>query len=148
MTPLQADVWSILTDVSLGTWLGFLVTIATSLIVLYVRHERKKTNLRRSLIAELEQQDLDRVVSAVTASEAAVPPGEANENPDLDPSELPPAGTLPTQIYTSGMNSVRARKASSAHTHILLSAVALATVAVTAHRVGKPSLMRSPSRVI
>lgn len=48
----------------------------------------------------------------------------------------------------TGMNGVRARKESSAHTHILLSAVALATVAVTAHRVGKPSLMRSPSRVI
>lgn len=48
----------------------------------------------------------------------------------------------------TGLNSVRARKESSAHTHILLSAVALATVAVTAHRVGKPSLMRSPSRII
>ena len=48
----------------------------------------------------------------------------------------------------TGMNSVRARKESTAHTHILLSAVALATVAVTAHRVGKPSLMRSPSRLI
>lgn len=48
----------------------------------------------------------------------------------------------------TGMNSVRARKESNAHAHILLSAVALATVAVTAHRVGKPSLMRSPSRII
>jgi hypothetical protein len=48
----------------------------------------------------------------------------------------------------TGLNSVRARKESTAHTHILLSAVALATVAVTAHRAGKPSLMRSPSRLI
>lgn len=48
----------------------------------------------------------------------------------------------------TGLSSVRARKESTAHTHILLSAVALATVAVTAHRVGKPSLMRSPSRII
>jgi len=48
----------------------------------------------------------------------------------------------------TGMNSVRARKESTAHTHILLSAVALATVAVTAHRVEKPSLIRSPSRII
>jgi IS5 family transposase len=48
----------------------------------------------------------------------------------------------------TGMSSVRARKESTAHTHILLSAIALATVAVTAHRVGKPSLMRSPSRIM
>lgn len=48
----------------------------------------------------------------------------------------------------TGMNDVRARKESTAHTHILLSAVTLATVAVTAHRAGKPSLMRSPSRII
>ena len=48
----------------------------------------------------------------------------------------------------TGLSSVRARKESNAHTHILLSAVALATVAVTAHRVGKPSLMRSPSRIM
>ncbi len=48
----------------------------------------------------------------------------------------------------TGLTGVRARKESTAHTHILLSAVALATVAVTAHRSGKPSLMRSPSRLI
>ena len=42
----------------------------------------------------------------------------------------------------TGMNDVRARKESTAHTHILLSAVTLATVAMTAHRTGKPSLMR------
>ena len=48
----------------------------------------------------------------------------------------------------TGMTDVRARKESTAHTHILLSAVTLATVAMTAHRTGKPSLMRSPSRVV
>lgn len=104
--PIQVDIWSILADVSIGTWLGFVVTLVASFGVLRVRRERRKTKLRRALVAELEQQDLDRVVSAVNASEAAVPPGESNGNPDLDPSELPPAGTLPTQIYTSNTGNL------------------------------------------
>lgn len=97
----QIDIWSIITDVSIGTWLGFIVTVATGLLVLYLRREHRKTNLRRSLIAELEQQDLDRVIAAVHASESAVPPDDSMEPTELEPPELPPAGTLPTQIYTS-----------------------------------------------
>ena len=106
MLPLRADIWSILTDVSIGTWIGFLVTLVASFGVLYVRRERQKTKLQRALVAELEQQDLDRVLKAVNASEAAVPPGESRGSPDLDPSELPPAGTLPTQIYTSNTGNL------------------------------------------
>jgi hypothetical protein len=103
---IQVDIWSILADVSIGTWLGFVVTLVASFGVLRVRRERRKTKLRRALVAELEQQDLDRVVSAVNASEAAVPPGESNGNLDLDPSELPPAGTLPIHIYTSNTGNL------------------------------------------
>lgn len=88
-------------DVSIGTWLGFLATVGTSFGVLYIRRERRKTKLRRSLVAELEQHDLSRVTEAVSASESAVPPDESIERLELEPSELPPAGTLPTQIYTS-----------------------------------------------
>lgn len=86
---------------SIGTWLGFIVTVATTLGALQVRRRHRKTKLRRALIAELEQQDLHRVINAVNASNAAVPPGESGESPELDPAELPPAGTLPTQIYAS-----------------------------------------------
>lgn len=106
MLPLQADIWSILTDVSIGTWIGFIVTLIASFGVLHVRRERRKTKLRRALIGELKHQDLDRVVKAVNASEAAVPPGESKENPDLDPSALPPSGTLPAQIYTSNTGNL------------------------------------------
>lgn len=101
MTLLQINIWSILTDISTGTWLGFVVTVTTSFGVLHIRRERRKSKLRRSLVAELEQQDLDRVISAVNASQAAVPPDGMTDSPDLDASELPPAGILPTQIYTS-----------------------------------------------
>ena len=106
MLPLQTDIWSILTEVSIGTWIGFIVTLVASFGVFYIRRERRKTKLRRALVAELEQQDLDRVLKAVNASEAAVPPGESRESPDLDPSELPPAGTLPTQIYVANTDSL------------------------------------------
>lgn len=106
MLPLQADIWSILTDVSLGTWIGFLVTLIASFGALYLRRERQKTKLRRALVAELEQQDLDHIINTVTAAEEAVPPGESSEPPDLDPAELPPAGTLPTQIYTSNTGNL------------------------------------------
>lgn len=106
MLPFQADIWSILTDVSIGTWIGFLVTLVASFGVDHIRRERRKTKLRRALVAELEQQDLDRVLKAVNASVAAVPPGESRESLDLDPSELPPAGTLPTQIYTSNTGNL------------------------------------------
>lgn len=101
MLLLQIDIWSILIDVSIGTWLGLIVTAGTTLSALQIRRKRRKTKLRRALVAELEQQDLDRVINAVNASKAAVPPGESNESPELNPAELPPAGTLPTQIYAS-----------------------------------------------
>lgn len=106
MLPLQIDIWSILADISIGTWLGFIVTLIASFGAIHVRRERRKTKLRRALAAELKQQDLNRIIKAVNASEAAVPPGESRETPDLDPSELPPAGTLPTQIYTSNTGNL------------------------------------------
>ena len=106
MYPLQVDIWSIFTDVSIGTWIGFIVTLIASFGVLHVRRERQKIKLRRALIAELEQHDLNRVITAVRASEAAVAPGETSENLELEPAELPPAGTLPTQIYTSNTGNL------------------------------------------
>lgn len=45
----------------------------------------------------------------------------------------------------AGMNDVRARKESNAHTHILLSGVLLAAISVTAIRTGKPGNRRSPT---
>jgi hypothetical protein len=45
----------------------------------------------------------------------------------------------------AGMKDVRARKESSAHTHILLSGVLLAAISVTAIRTGKPTNRRSPT---
>lgn len=106
MYPLQVDIWSIVADVSIGTWIGFMATLIASFGVLHVRRERQKIKLRRALIAELEQHDLDRVITAIRTSEAAVAPGEINENPELEPAELPPAGTLPTQIYTSNTGNL------------------------------------------
>jgi hypothetical protein len=104
--PLQADIWSIFTDVSLGTWLGFLITLIASFGVYVYRRKQQKTKLRRSLTSELEQQDLDQVINAVNSSESAVPPDDKGEIPELDSSELPPAGTLPTQIYTSNAGNL------------------------------------------
>lgn len=106
MLPIQADIWSIIADVSIGTWLGFFVTLIASFGALYLRRESQKTKLRRALVAELERQDLNRVINTVTAAEEAVPPGEPSESPDLNPAELPPAGTLPTQIYTSNTGNL------------------------------------------
>lgn len=48
----------------------------------------------------------------------------------------------------AGLNSVRARKEPGSDPNFVLTAVALATVAVRGHRVGKPSLTRSPVRVM
>jgi hypothetical protein len=104
--PLQADIWFILTDVGLGTWLGFLVTITASFGVYLYRRKNRKKKLRRALISELKEQDLDQVINAVNSSQSAVPPDDNGESPELDPSELPPAGTLPTQIYTSNVGNL------------------------------------------
>ena len=81
--PLQAEIWSILTDVSLGTWLGFVVTLITSIGVYLLRRSQQKTKLRRSLISELEEQDVDRIIKAVNSSESAVPPDDNGESPEL-----------------------------------------------------------------
>lgn len=106
MTPIQIDVWSLLADVSIGTWLGFIVTLIASFGVYLYRRKHRRTKLRRALAAELDQQDLDSVITAVNASEAAVPPGESSDNTELGPAELPPPGTLPTQVYTSNTGNL------------------------------------------
>lgn len=106
MLPIQIDIWSFLTDVNLGTWLGFVVTLITSVGVYLLRRSQQKTKLWRSLLSELDEQDLDRVIKAVNSSESAVPPDDNGESPELDPPELTPAGTLPTRIYSSNAGSL------------------------------------------
>ncbi len=48
----------------------------------------------------------------------------------------------------TGLDRVRARKANSVETHVVLSAVALVAASVTAKRQGKGGLIRPPSRLV
>lgn len=48
----------------------------------------------------------------------------------------------------AGLNRVRTQQEGNVETHVVLSAVALVGTALTAKRVGKPELMRSPSRIL
>lgn len=106
MQPLQAGITDILTDVSLGTWIGFVVTIITTFGLLIIRWWRRRLKLRRSLIAELEQQDLQSVIEPLQSAEATTNTGSSQDPPPVDPSELPPAGTLPTHIYESNASNL------------------------------------------
>lgn len=101
MQPLQSGLNDILTDVSLGTWIGFVVTLITTFGLLIIRWWRRRVKLRRSLIAELEQQDLQSVIEPLQSAEATTNAGGSQDPPPVEPSELPPAGTLPTHIYES-----------------------------------------------
>jgi hypothetical protein len=48
----------------------------------------------------------------------------------------------------AGLDRIRTQKEDNVETHVVLSAVALVGTALTAKRVGKPELMRSPSRIL
>jgi len=102
---LQAG-FTILTEVSLGTWIGFVVTIFTTFGLLIFRWWRRREKLRRSLIAELEQQDLQSVIEPLQSAEATTTIGGSQNPPPVEPPELPPAGTLPSHIYESNAGNL------------------------------------------
>lgn len=106
MQLLQAGFTDILTDVSLGTWIGFVVTLITTFGLLLIRWWRRRVKLRRSLIAELEQQDLQSVIEPLQSAETTTNAGGLQDPPSVEPSELPPAGTLPTHIYESNAGNL------------------------------------------
>lgn len=93
---------SILAEVSLGTWIGFLVTLIASFGVLVARTWSRRKRLRRALTEEINNQNISRIVESVDSDLDTELADNDNDNGyQVDASQLPPASSIPTQLYES-----------------------------------------------
>lgn len=97
---------STLTEVSLGTWIGFLVTLVASFGIFVIRIWSKRRRLRRSLAEEINTQNISRITNSINSDiDTEVSTNGSEDEYQVNAAQLPPADSLPTQIYqSSAMN--------------------------------------------
>lgn len=89
----------ILSGIGTGAILGFFATLLSSFGLLYLRRKHRRDRLRRAIIAELEKQDLERIVESLQTDGLGDVDTEDSEEYPVGPSDLPPADSIPTSIY-------------------------------------------------
>lgn len=89
----------ILSGIGTGAVLGFFATLLSSFGLLYLRRKHRQDRLRRAIIAELEKQDLERIVESLQTDGTGDVDTEDSEEYPVGPSDLPPADSIPTSIY-------------------------------------------------
>lgn len=89
----------ILSGIETGAILGFFATLLSSFGLLYLRRKHRRNRLRRAMIVELEKQDLERIVESLQTDGTRDVDTEDSEKYPVDPSDLPPADSIPTSIY-------------------------------------------------
>ncbi|WP_152419115.1 hypothetical protein [Natrinema gari] len=89
----------LLSGIGTGAILGFVATLLSSFGLLYLRRKHRRDRLRRAIIAELEKQDLERIVESLQMDETTDIDTEDSEEYPVRPSDLPPADSIPTSIY-------------------------------------------------
>lgn len=96
---------SIIGDVQVGALLGFSATLLAAFGVWYLDKRNRRKRLRKALIAELEKQDerFGRIVESLEADSAV---GSDDNGYEVEPSDLPPADSLPTTIYESNASNL------------------------------------------
>lgn len=91
--------FGILSGIETGAVLGFFATLLSSFGLLYLRRKHHRDRLRRAIIAELEKQDLERIVESLQTDGTGDVDTEDSEDYPVDPSDLPPADSVPSSIY-------------------------------------------------
>jgi hypothetical protein len=89
----------ILSGIGMGAILGFVATLLSSFGLLYLRRKLRRDRLRRAIIAELKKQDLEQIVESLQTDEIGDVDTEDSEDYRVNPSDLPPADSIPTSIY-------------------------------------------------
>lgn len=96
----------LLSEIGTGAILGFFATLLSSFGLLYLRRKHRRDRLRRTAIAELKKQDLGRIVESLQTDEASDVDIENSENYPIEPSDLPPADSIPTIIYEANAGNL------------------------------------------
>ncbi|WP_158057982.1 hypothetical protein [Halorussus halophilus] len=89
-------------DLQVGAVLGFAATLLASFGVWYLNKRNRKRRLRKAIVAELQKQE-EKVEQAVESlkTEGPVDSESSSSNYEVDASELPASGSIPTTIYES-----------------------------------------------
>lgn len=103
-TRAQSDP-SFVFDLQIGAVLGFAATLIGSFGVWYLSKRNRRTRLRKALVAELNHQELGRIVESLE-TDGPVDSAEDQSEYDVEGSELPPAGALPTTVYQSNAGNL------------------------------------------
>lgn len=92
-------------DLQVGAVLGFAATLIGSFGVWYISKRNRKKRLRKALVAELKHQELGRIVESLETDGPVDSEGGQSEY-EVEGSELPPAGALPTTVYQSNAGNL------------------------------------------
>jgi hypothetical protein len=92
-------------DLQVGAILGFAATLIGSFGVWHLSKHNRKKRLRKALVAELNHQELGRIVESLE-TDGPVGFEEGQSDYEVEASELPPAGALPTTVYQSNVGNL------------------------------------------
>jgi hypothetical protein len=92
-------------DLQVGAVLGFAATLIGSFGVWYLSKCNRKKRIRKALVAELNHQELGRIVESLE-TDGPVDSEEGQSEYEVEGSELPPAGALPTTVYQSNAGNL------------------------------------------
>jgi hypothetical protein len=92
-------------DLQVGAVLGFAATLIGSFGVWYLSRQNRKERLRKALIAELNHQELGRIVESLE-TDGPVDSEEGQSEYEVAGSELPPDRALPTTVYQSNAGNL------------------------------------------
>lgn len=92
-------------NLQIGAILGFAATLFGSFGVWYLSKWNRKKRLRKALVAELNQQELERIVESLE-TDGPIDSKDGQSEYEIEGAELPPAGTLPTTMYQSNAGNL------------------------------------------
>jgi hypothetical protein len=94
-------------NIQIGAILGFAATLIGSFGVWYLSRLNRRKRLRKAIVAELQKQEekIGRIVESLNTEGPIDGDKESNEY-EIEASDLPPSGSIPTMIYQSNASNI------------------------------------------
>jgi len=98
---------SLFANIQNGAILGFAATLIASFGVWYLSRLNRRNRLRRAIVAEIQKQE-EQIGKIVESLDTDGPVGEDEDAKryEVEASDLPPAGSIPTVIYQENASNL------------------------------------------
>lgn len=94
----------VLSSIEQGAIIGFFAALLSSFGLFYFRRKHRRNCLRSAILTELEEQDLKRIINSLEANTEI--DSDTEEDYPIEPSDLPPADSIPTSIYEENAGNI------------------------------------------